>query len=118
MRGCTSPGRCRTAPRSAGTGPADGRSPSPEPEGTQQEVSSVFGCSGLSGCWCLDSHLDEGEGGPRGKGLMLVFNLVPEVLLHSLLLEHLLLLLGPEQDPGRHGDGHCVLWLRLQEQET
>lgn len=59
-------------------------------------------------------NLDEGEGRSRGEGFVLVLDLVPQVLLHSLLLEHLLLPLGPKQDPRGDGDGDGVLRLRLR----
>lgn len=42
-----------------------------------------------------------------------MLDLVPQVLLHPLLLEHLLLQLGPKQDPRGNGDGDGVLGLRL-----
>lgn len=58
-------------------------------------------------------NLDEGEGWSRGEGFIFVLDLVPQVLLHSLLLEHLLLPLGPKQDPRGNGDSNGVLRLRL-----
>lgn len=61
-----------------------------------------------------DFNLDKRESGPRGKRLVLVFYLVSQILLHSLLFEHLLLALRPEQDPRRHGDGDRVLWPGLR----
>lgn len=60
------------------------------------------------------TNLDEGEGWSRGEGFVFVLDLVPQVLLHSLLLEHLLLPLGPKQDPRGDGDGDGVLRLRLR----
>lgn len=59
-------------------------------------------------------NLDEGEGWSRGEGFVFVLDLVSQVLLHSLLLEHLLLPLGPKQDPRGNGDGDGVLRLRLR----
>lgn len=122
MRGCTSPKRCQTALHFAGTAPADECSPPPEPVRTQQQsaqklrtVKKKVKCSVMSVRVRLrDCNLDEGESGSRGEGLILVLNLVSQVLLHSLLLKHLLLALGPKQDPRGDGDGHCVLWLWLQ----
>lgn len=64
-------------------------------------------------CLC-DFNLDKRESGSRGEGFVFVLDLVSQILLHSFLLKHLLLPLGPKQDPRRNGDGHCVLWLRLQ----
>lgn len=59
-------------------------------------------------------HLDEGEGGSRGEGFVLVFDLVPQILLHAFLLKHPLLQLGAEQDARRDRHGHGVLWLWLR----
>lgn len=67
--------------------------------------------------WC-DFNLYEGESGSRGEGFGLVFDLVPQILLHSFLLEHLLLPLSPKQDPRGDGDGHCILWLWLQKEKN
>lgn len=64
-----------------------------------------------------NSDLDEGEGRPRAEGLRFVLHLVPDVLLHALLLVDLLLLLHVEEDPRRHRDGDGVLRLRLERQE-
>lgn len=64
-----------------------------------------------------NSDLNEGEGRPRAEGLRFVLHLVPDVLLHALLLVDLLLLLHVEEDPRRHRDGDGVLRLRLERQE-
>lgn len=71
----------------------------------------------VSVCWC-DFNLDEGESRSRGEGFGLVFDLVPQILLHSFLLEHLLLPLSPKQDPRGDGDGHRVLRLWLQKEKN
>lgn len=60
-------------------------------------------------------NLDERKSGSRREGLVLVLDLVSQVFLHAFLLEHLLLPLGPKQDPGRDGHRHGVLWLWLKE---
>lgn len=60
-------------------------------------------------------NLDEGERRSRGEGFVLVFDLVPQILLDSFLLKHLLLPLSPKQDSRGNGDGHSVLWLGLHE---
>ena len=72
---------------------------------------------GRSSVFSFDSNLDEGKSRSRSERLVLVIYLVFQVLLHAFLLEHLLLPLGPEQDPRRNGDGHCVLRLWLQEKD-
>lgn len=59
-------------------------------------------------------NLDEGKSWSRGEGFVFVLDLVPQVLLHSLLLKHLLLPLGPKQHPRGNGDGDGVLRLRLR----
>ena len=63
---------------------------------------------------CVTFYLDKGESRSRGEGFVLVFNLVSQILLHSLLLKHLLLMLRPKQDAGRNSNSHCVLRLWLQ----
>lgn len=45
------------------------------------------------------THLDEGEGGPREEGLILMVQLVFHVGLHPLLIVNLLLLLHAEKRP-------------------
>ena len=63
---------------------------------------------------CLgDFNLDEGESRSRGEGLVLMFDLEPQILLYAVLLKHLLLPLGPKQDSRRDGNGHCVFWFWL-----
>lgn len=45
-----------------------------------------------------------------------MLHLMPDVVLHALLLIDLLLLLHVEEDPRRHRDGDGVLWLWLEDQ--
>ena len=46
-----------------------------------------------------DFDLDEGESGSGGKGFILMFDLVSQILFNALLLEHLLLPLSSKQHP-------------------
>lgn len=82
----------------------------------QQPVSadSIKVCTLMSLWVGVTFYFDKGERGPGGEGFVLVCDLVSQILLHPLLLEHLLLALRPEQDARGNGDSHCVLWLWLQ----
>jgi len=61
----------------------------------------------------VTSDLDEGEGGARGEGFVLVLHLVAQVLLDAPLLKHHLLALGAEQHAGGHRHRHRILRLGL-----
>lgn len=76
----------------------------------------VLALLALSGQISRSINLDERESWSGGEGFVFMLDLVPQVLLHSLLLKHLLLPLRPKQDPGGNGDGDGVLWLRLREE--
>lgn len=68
-------------------------------------------------CLCAvwgDFDLDKGESRSGGKGFVLMFNLVSQILFNALLLEHPLLFLSSKQHPRWNCNGYCVFWLGLQ----
>lgn len=59
-------------------------------------------------------HLHKGECWPRAEGLILVFQLVAHILLHTLIRVDSLFLVHAEQGSRRHSNGDCILRLGLQ----
>lgn len=123
--GYRSPAQCRTAPHSVGTVHAAGHSRPPEPDGWQNRKEGLNLCVWKFKklnvfCQVCRFNLDKRKSGSGSEGFIFVLDLVSQVLLHSLLLEHLLLALGPKQDTGRDSYGHSVfrLWLQINQNTT